>query len=101
MSGTDEPDAKQRLDKWLWVARVVKSRTLAAKLVESGHVRVNTVRTDNPAKSVRRGDVLTIALDRDVRVLRVLAPGERRGPYPEARLLYEEIGGTGSPPDAG
>lgn len=85
------PELRQRLDKWLWFARLVKSRTLAAKLVENGHVRVNAVRTDNPAKAVRPGDVLTVALDRDVQVLRILACGERRGPYPEARLLYADL----------
>ena len=89
-------DLRQRLDKWLWFARVVKSRTGAAKLVEDGHVRVNAVRVDNPAKAIRPGDVLTIALDRQVRVLKVLAPGERRGPYEEAKLLYEDL--AASPP---
>ena len=69
----------------------MKSRTSAAKLVEDGHVRVNAVRADNPAKGIRPGDVLTIALDRQVLVLKVLMPGERRGPYEEARLLYEEL----------
>jgi ribosome-associated heat shock protein Hsp15 len=92
-----EGDARQRLDKWLWFARVVKSRTGAAKLVEDGHVRVNTVRADTPAKTVRPGDVLTIALDRQVRVLKVLAPGERRGPYEEARTLFEELGSGSGP----
>ena len=88
----DKPgDARQRLDKWLWFARVIKSRTGAAKLVAAGHVRVNAARADNPAKSVRPGDVLTVALDRQVRVLRILAPGLRRGPYEEARLLYEDL----------
>ncbi len=84
-------EARQRLDKWLWFARVIKSRTSAAKLVEDGHVRLNAVRADNPAKSVRPGDVLTIALDQQVRVLRVRAAGQRRGPYEEARLLYEDL----------
>ena len=92
------PDLRQRLDKWLWFARLVKSRTLAAKMVEEGHVRVNSVRTDNPAKSVRPGDVLTVAFDRDVLVVRIRSPGERRGPYPEARLLYEELTATGATP---
>ena len=82
---------RQRLDKWLWYARVIKSRTSASRLVEEGHVRVNTVRTDNPAKSVRPGDVLTIALDQQVRVLKVLSPGERRGPFEEAKLLFEDL----------
>lgn len=88
---TEPAETRQRLDKWLWFARVIKSRTSAAKLVEDGHVRVNAVRTDNPAKGVRIGDVLTIALDRQVRVLKVLASGDRRGPYEEARLLYEDL----------
>ena len=82
---------RQRLDKWLWFARVVKTRSLAAKLVESGHVRVNAARVDNPAKSVKVGDVLTVALDRDVRVLRVLGAGARRGPYQEAKTLFEDL----------
>jgi ribosome-associated heat shock protein Hsp15 len=84
--------ARQRVDKWLWFARIVKSRTLAAKLVTEGRIRVNAVRIDTPAKAIGPGDVLTIALERDVKLLRILANGERRGPYSEARLLYEEIG---------
>lgn len=94
-AGLLQPDPRQRLDKWLWFARVVKSRTGAAKLVEGGHVRVNAVRTDNPAKTVRPGDVLTVALDRDVRVLRVKSPGERRGPFEEARHLFEDLSERG------
>jgi ribosome-associated heat shock protein Hsp15 len=54
-------------------------------------VRINAVRADNPAKAIRPGDVLTIALDRQVRVLKVLAAGDRRGPFEEARLLYDEL----------
>ena len=80
-----------RLDKWLWFARVVKSRTLAAKLVAEGHVRINAARVTTPAHQARPGDVLTIALERDVRVLKVVAEGARRGPYEEARLLYEDL----------
>ena len=87
---------RQRLDKWLWFARVVKTRTLAARLVGEGHVRVNGTRIEAPAKPVAPGDVLTVALDRQVRVRRVVAPGQRRGPYEEARLLYEDL----TPPSA-
>ncbi|ACK50334.1 RNA-binding S4 domain protein [Methylocella silvestris BL2] len=83
--------ATQRLDKWLWFARVTKTRTLAARLVLDGHVRLNARRIDAPAKPVAAGDVLTVALERQVRVLRVLQPGARRGPFPEARLLFEEL----------
>lgn len=94
---------RQRLDKYLWFARVVKSRTLAAKLVADGGVRVNSQRIVDPSKAISPGDVLTIALHRNVRVLKVLAPGLRRGPYEEARLLYEEIPETpaGVVPGAG
>jgi len=93
-AGAGAPASRQRLDKWLWFARVVKSRTLAAKLVSEGHVRVNGARTDAPAKAVGPGDVLTISLERAVKVLKVVAGGARRGPYEEARLLYEDL----SPP---
>jgi ribosome-associated heat shock protein Hsp15 len=83
--------ARQRVDKWLWFARIIKSRTLAAKLVTEGRIRVNAVRIETPAKTVGPGDVLTIALEREVKVLRILANGERRGPYSEARLLYVDL----------
>ena len=82
---------KQRLDKWLWFARFVKSRTLAAKLVGDGFVRVNGRRVDNPAKGVAVGDVLTVAVARTTAVVRVEALGERRGPAPEARQLYSDL----------
>ena len=81
----------QRVDKWLWFARVVKSRTLAARLVEEGHVRVNGQRSTAPARPVAIGDVLTISLERHVRVLRVVGIGERRGPFTEASALYQEL----------
>ncbi len=85
------PSKRQRLDKYLWFARVVKTRTLATKLVAAGQVRINSERTVNPAKQVGESDVLTIALDRTVRVLRITGIGERRGPYEEARLLFDEL----------
>lgn len=93
-AGASAPVSRQRLDKWLWFARVLKSRTLAAKLVSEGHVRINGVRADAPAKSVGPGDVLTISLERAVKVLRIVSGGLRRGPFEEARLLYEDL----SPP---
>ncbi len=82
---------KQRLDKWLWFARVVKTRSLAAKLVLDGHVRVNAQRTETPAKPVGPGDVLTIALEGRVAVLRIVGLAARRGPFSEARLLFEDL----------
>jgi ribosome-associated heat shock protein Hsp15 len=82
---------RQRLDKWLWHARVVKARTSAAALVEAGHVRLNGVRENAPGHSVKAGDVLTIGLDRTVRVLRVLGFAERRGDASAARVLYDDL----------
>jgi ribosome-associated heat shock protein Hsp15 len=83
---------RQRLDKWLWFARFVKSRTLAARLVADGFVRVNGQRADTPAKAIAIGDVLTVAVARTTAVVRVEAFGSRRGRAPEARRLYREIG---------
>ena len=87
----EEARQRLRLDKWLWHARVVKTRSLAARLVEGGHVRVNGVRAEAASKPVRPGDVLTIALERTVRVMKVIALGERRGPASEAQALYEDL----------
>lgn len=81
----------QRIDKWLFFARVVKSRTLAQKLVASGGVRVNRDKIANPAQKVRVGDTLTVSYADAVRVLKIRAPGERRGPASEAALLYEDL----------
>jgi ribosome-associated heat shock protein Hsp15 len=86
---------RQRLDKWLWFARVARTRSLAARLVAGGHVRLNARRIETPAKAVAPGDVLTIALERQVRVLRVVAPGTRRGGFSEASLLFEELSDPG------
>lgn len=86
---------RQRLDKWLWHARVVKARTSAAELVESGHVRINGVREKSPGHAVREGDVVTIALDRAVRVLKVTGFSERRGDATAARVLYEDLQKSG------
>jgi ribosome-associated heat shock protein Hsp15 len=91
---------QQRLDQWLWFARILKSRTLAAELVGRGKVRVNRVRVVKPSHLLREGDVLTIALRGEVRLIQVLAIGERRGPPQEARQLYRPMGdATGPSPD--
>ena len=82
---------RQRLDKWLWYARFAKTRTLAAKLVASGFVRVNGQRTDNAAKALAVGDVITVALARGAKVVRVEDLGERRGPATEAQTLYTDL----------
>jgi len=82
---------RQRLDKWLWHARVVKARTSAAALVEAGHVRINDVREKAPGHGVKVGDVLTIGLDRSVRILKVVRFAERRGDAAAARVLYDDL----------
>ena len=85
---------RQRIDKWLWHARMVRTRSNAAALVEAGHVRLNGKRVDGASQQVRMGDVVTIALDRSVRVIEVAGFCERRGGAPEARALYRELTGA-------
>ncbi|GAB6997580.1 RNA-binding S4 domain-containing protein [Bradyrhizobium viridifuturi] len=85
---------RQRLDKWLWHARVVKARTSAAELVASGHVRLNGTREKSPGHAVKPGDVITVALDNSVRVLKVIGFAERRGDASSARELYEDLQGS-------
>ena len=82
---------RQRLDKWLWHARLVKARTSAAALVEAGHVRINGAREKAPGHSVKVGDVITIGLDRTVRILKVVGFAERRGDASAARGLYDDL----------
>lgn len=85
-----EPAAGIRLDKWLWFARFFKTRSLAARQVSEGGVRVNGQRVSKPSASVRPGDVLTFAQGRAIRVVEVRAAGLRRGPAPEAQALYDD-----------
>ncbi|MEQ9175538.1 RNA-binding S4 domain-containing protein [Roseovarius indicus] len=85
------PAPKIRLDKWLWHARFFKTRGLSAKLVSGGHVRVNSQKVGKPAHAVGPGDVLTFPQARRVRVIKIVAVGERRGPAPEAQGLYEDL----------
>ena len=86
-----EETGRQRIDKWLWFARFAKSRSIAQKLVLAGKVRVNRDKIDAPSRLVRPGDVLTLSLERQVRVVKSLDPGMRRGPAPEAQRLYEDL----------
>jgi ribosome-associated heat shock protein Hsp15 len=85
------PADRQRLDKWLWHARVVRTRTSAASLVTAGNVRLNGARVTAPAQAVRTGDILTIALDRVVRILKVTGFSERRGDGASTAMLWEDI----------
>lgn len=97
------PEGRQRIDKWLFFARVVKSRSLAQKLVAGGRVRINRDKAAQSSDLVGAGDVLTMTLDRRILIYRVLLPGSRRGPAEEAKALYEDISppvARDAPPDA-
>lgn len=83
-----------RLDKWLWFARFRKSRALASEFCAEGRIRVNRTPVSKPATTVKIGDVVTLPLGPEIRVVRVLALGVRRGPPTEARTLYEEVAGV-------
>lgn len=89
-----EPTQSIRIDKWLWYARIMKSRTLAQKLAVSGHVRLNKEKVAAAKQAVKPGDTLTITLPRRLLILKVLKLGTRRGPAVEAQTLYEDL----SPP---
>jgi ribosome-associated heat shock protein Hsp15 len=82
---------RQRIDRWLWHARLVRTRGDAAALADAGYVRVNGARIGAPSRQVRTGDVVTVALDRRVRVLKVRGFVERRGPAGTAQALYEDL----------
>lgn len=92
----DGPRPLIRLDKWLWQARFFKSRSLSAAQVSGGHVRVNGDKVHKPAQKVGPGDTLTFPQGNQIRVVRIVAPGTRRGPASEAQTLYDDL----SPPPA-
>ena len=94
MPGTVEPIRKERLDKFLFFSRAIKSRTLAQKVIETGAIRVNSERTIRSDLKVGAGDVLTMTLHERIVVWRILDCGARRGPAPQAQALYEDL----SPP---
>lgn len=87
----DSSTDRQRLDRWIWHARVVRTRADAAALIRAGHVRLDGARVNTPAQQVRCGQVLTISLDRSTRLLRIAGFAERRGDATSASVLFEEI----------
>jgi ribosome-associated heat shock protein Hsp15 len=93
-------DDRQRIDKWLWHARIVRTRSDAAALAASGHVRLNGARVTAASKPVKPGDVVTIALDARVRVLKVTGFALRRGAAEQGRALYEDMAPIESAPAA-
>lgn len=87
MSGTET----QRLDKWLWCARFFKSRGLANRMLGAGRLRLSGKVVTKAHQLVRPGDVLTFPQGPHIRVVKVLFLAERRGPAPEAQMLYEDL----------
>ncbi len=85
------PAASQRLDRWIWHARIVKTRTIASSLVSDGYVRVNGERAEQPGRAIKAGDVLTIALPARVRIVKVTGILPRRADAAAARGLYESV----------
>lgn len=85
------PIERIRIDKWLWHARTVKTRSLAQKLILDGNVRLNGDRVAQTAAKVKPEDVLTIVLGQQIKVLRIIQLGVRRGPASEAVTLYEDL----------
>ena len=100
-SGKPDPAAapKLRLDKWLWQARFFKSRSIAAEVIEAGSVRVNGTRISRPGRDVIAGDTLTFPQGGRIRLVRVLALGQRRGPATEAQALYLDLDPAPPEPD--
>lgn len=94
MTGEPPVALRQRIDKWLFFTRMVKSRSLAQTLVEGGHVAVNGRKVHQSSHALKVGDRVELTLERRDVILIVREPGARRGPYEEARLLYEDL----SPP---
>ena len=82
---------KLRIDKWFWHARFFKTRSLSVRAVQAGHVRINGRKICKPATGLKLGDVLTFVQGRDVRVIKVVAFGIRRGPSSAAQTLYEDL----------
>jgi ribosome-associated heat shock protein Hsp15 len=82
---------RQRIDKWLFFCRMIKSRSLAQSHVQAGHVRVNGERVAQPSHLIKAGDRVELTLERRDVVLIVRSAGSRRGPFEEARLLYEDL----------
>ena len=80
-----------RVDRWLWFARFFKSRNIAAKTVQGRKVRINSVVVAKPSATVKVGDVLTFSQAKEIRVIKILKLGVRRGPAPEAQSLYEDL----------
>ena len=80
-----------RIDKWLWFARFFKNRTVSARIISQGKVRLNGKRISKPSTTLKKGDALTFSQGNILRLVKVVELGKRRGPFREAVSLYDEI----------
>lgn len=94
MTEETSSNLSQRIDKWLWHARFYKTRSIAQKQVATGKIRVDREKISSPSRKVSAGNVLTITRDRDIKIIEILGVADKRGPYSEAQLLYNDM----SPP---
>lgn len=88
---TEDAAPRIRLDKWLWQARFFKTRSLAAQLLRAGKLRLNGTHVKKASQPVTVEDVLTFPKANDIRVIKIIALGDRRGPASEAQTLYEDL----------
>lgn len=91
MSAGETVRQTQRLDKWLWHARIIKTRSLAAQLIEKGKFQINREKIFKPAFPVKCGDVITASHSGRIRILQIAGFSERRGPATEACRLYVDV----------
>ena len=94
MTDQNQSPASQRIDKWLWHARFFKTRSIAQKQVTTGKVRVDREKISSPSRKVLPGNILTITMSRDIKIIEIVGIAEKRGPYIQAKLLYNDL----SPP---
>lgn len=94
MTEETSSNLSQRIDKWLWHARLYKTRSIAQKQVATGKIRVDREKISSPSRKVTTGNVLTITRERDIKIIEIVGIADRRGPYSQAQLLYHDM----SPP---
>lgn len=89
--GADESDGTQRIDKLLWHLRLVKTRAKAKAIIEKGRFRINGERVKKAHYRIRCDDVLTLVIERQLRIIRIIQLPERRGPATEAQACYVNL----------
>ncbi len=91
MNGQENKQKTQRIDKWLWHARFFKTRSLAQKQVATGKIRVDKEKISSPSRKILPGNILTITRQRDIKIIEIVEIADKRGPYKEAQLLYNDL----------